>query len=140
MRRLFIQAVVLLVAGARPSAEPGLRVVVNESNPIASLSREELSELFLKKTTGWPDGTVVLPVDQFEDSEAREAFNRDIHKKSLSAVRAYWQQRIFSGRDVPPPEKDSDAAVIAFVKRNRGGIGYVMSPLVYGVRVVPVRK
>ena len=140
MKRLFIQAVVLLVAGARPSAEPGLRVVVNEANPIASLSREELSELFLKKTTGWPDGQLVVPVDQLEDSEAREAFNRDIHHKSGGAVKNYWQQRIFSGRDVPPPEKDSDAAVIAFVKRHRGGIGYVMSPLVYGVRVVPVRK
>ena len=141
MKRFLLQLGVLLLLAAKPAAEPGLRVVVNENNRVSSFSREELSELFLKKTTVWPDGTVVLPVDQFEDSETRAAFNRDIHGKSGGAVRAYWQQRIFSGRDVPPPEKDSDAAVIAFVRRNRGGIGYVMSPAPGpGVRFVPVRS
>jgi ABC-type phosphate transport system substrate-binding protein len=141
MKRPLLQAAVILLAGASLPAELGLRVVVNEANPVFSLSREAVSELFLKKTTSWSDGTVVLPVDQFEDSEAREAFNRDFHHKSGKAVRAYWQQRIFSGRDVPPPEKDGDASVIAFVRRNRGAIGYLTTAgAVSGVKIVAVGK
>jgi hypothetical protein len=46
-------------------------------------------------------------------------------KRTVAAVRSYWQQRIFSGRDVPPPELDSDASVIAYVERTPGAVGYV---------------
>jgi ABC-type phosphate transport system substrate-binding protein len=141
MKRPFLHAVVIFLAGASLPAELGLRVVVNEANPVSSLSRAEVSELFLKKTTSWPDGTVVLPVDQFEDSEARQVLNREVHHKSGKAVRAYWQQRVFSGRDVPPPEKDTDASVIAFVLRNRGAIGYVTTAgAVSGVKIVAVAR
>jgi ABC-type phosphate transport system substrate-binding protein len=132
---------IALFAAAAHGAEPGFHVMVNEANPVSSLSREELSDLFLKKKSIWPDGSLVLPVDQLEETEVREAFNREIHRKSGSAVRAYWQQRIFSGRDVPPPEKETDANVIVYVRRNRGAIGYISanSPAAGG-KIVPVRK
>ena len=58
----------------------------------------------------------------------------------FNAVRSYWQQRIFSGRDVPPPEADSDLAVLRYVKENAGAIGYVSDvPNIQGVRVVTVK-
>jgi len=131
----------LLVADAARGAGPSMRVVVNEANPVSSLSRDELSDRFLKKVSSWADGTLVLPVDQAEDAAVRDTFTREILRKSSSAVRAYWQQRIFSGRDIPPLQKDDDAAVLAFVRRNRGAIGYVSAeaPLA-GVKVVVVRK
>jgi ABC-type phosphate transport system substrate-binding protein len=40
-------------------------------------------------------------------------------------VKSYWQQQIFSGRDVPPPEKQTENDVVAFVRSNPGAIGYV---------------
>ena len=43
----------------------------------------------------------------------------------MSAVANYWQRQIFSGRGTPPPIKESDAEVIAFVAANPGAIGYV---------------
>jgi hypothetical protein len=58
----------------------------------------------------------------------------------VGAVRSYWQQRIFSGRDVPPPELDSDEAVVAFVARSPGGIGYVSAATkLSGVRELALR-
>jgi hypothetical protein len=41
---------------------------------------------------------------------------------------------------VPPPEKDDDAAVLAFVRHNRGAIGYVSAhaPMT-GVKTIMVR-
>jgi ABC-type phosphate transport system substrate-binding protein len=132
---------IALLAATALGAEPAIRVVVNEANQVSSLSREELSDLFLKKSSAWPNGELVLPVDQFDKTEIREGFNRHIHRKTNAAVRAYWQQRIFSGRDIPPPEKESDAAVIAFVRRNPGAIGYVSADApVAGVKIMAVRK
>jgi hypothetical protein len=46
-------------------------------------------------------------------------------KRSVAAVRNYWQQRIFSGRGVPPPELDSDEEIVAYVLKHRGAVGYV---------------
>jgi len=141
MTRLFLLLTTLLLADAAGGAEPGLRVVVNEANPVTSLSREELADLFLKKVSSWGDGTLVLPVDQLEETAVRENFNREILRKSSNAVRAYWQQRIFAGRDIPPPERESDGAVLAFVRRNRGAIGYVSAESsTAGVKALTVRR
>ena len=137
MRRLIL---LTILVGAVPGAPPELRVVVNEANPVSSLSRQEVSDLFLKKTSRWAQLGLVMPVDQPEGAAVRETLNREIHHKSLSAVRAYWQQRIFSGRDVPPPEKDGDAEVLSFVRKNPGAIGYISSSAsAAGVKVVGVR-
>ena len=46
-------------------------------------------------------------------------------RRSPEAVRNYWQQRIFTGRGVPPPELASDEAVLAYVREHRGAVGYV---------------
>src|SRR3954467_6143701 len=72
-------------------------VVVGQSNAISSLTREQASKLFLKKVATWDDGREVLPVDLPETSRVREAFTKDVMHRSVSAVRAYWQQQIFSG-------------------------------------------
>jgi hypothetical protein len=55
-------------------------------------------------------------------------------------VRSYWQQRIFSGRDVPPPELDSDDAVIGFVSKYAGAVGYVSGAAkLVGVRELGIK-
>ena len=104
-----------------------LRIVVHPSNATRSDAPSFLADAFLKKVTRWPSGETIRPLDQIPSSPVRRLFSRSILKKTVTAVRSYWQQRIFSGRDVPPPELDSDAAVIAYVERNPGAVGYVSS-------------
>jgi ABC-type phosphate transport system substrate-binding protein len=100
-------------------------VIVNHANALNSDPQRDLADRFLKKLTRWPDGKPTLPVDQRPDSEVRKAFSKSILHRSATAVRNYWQQRIFSGRGVPPPEFDSDAAVVAYVRKHPGAVGYV---------------
>ena len=71
----------------------------------------------------------------------RSSFSQQIHRKATPAVKAYWQQMIFSGREVPPPEKASPKDVVAFVSANRGGVGYVPAgtPLGEGVKTLDVK-
>jgi ABC-type phosphate transport system substrate-binding protein len=100
-------------------------VIVNHRNPASSASSEFLADAFLKKATRWDGGESIHPVDQSVESSVRRAFSAGVLRRSVGAVRAYWQQRIFSGRDVPPPEVDSDEAVVRYVSKYAGGIGYV---------------
>jgi hypothetical protein len=61
-------------------------------------------------------------------------------RKSVAQVLAYWQQQIYAGRAVPPPEKRIDA-VVAFVGSHEGAIGYVPDDAgTPDVKVVGVRE
>lgn len=113
------------LAPRRASAQTGFVVVVNVTNPASSIGRSQLAALFTKKEQSWGDGTPAFPVDLPADDPTREAFTAAIHGKSAQAIRAYWQQQIFSGRQVPPPERDSDEQVLAYVRTTVGAVGYV---------------
>jgi ABC-type phosphate transport system substrate-binding protein len=132
-------AVFLILASANVWAQAkSYKVIVNPSNPISSMSREDVSRIFLKKTTKFPDGRGASPVDLSVNSSTRENFSKDVHGKPASAVEAYWQQLIFSGRDVPPAQK-SESGALDFVRSNENGIGYVSAGTdTAGVRVISV--
>ena len=69
-----------------------------------------------------------------------ESFAQTVHGRSGSAVKSYWQKRLFSGRGVPPPEMGSNAEVVAYVERNPGAIGYVRAgQALRGVKRIDVR-
>lgn len=133
--------VVGVVAGPASAAEP-FQIVVHESNPVSSLTALEVSKMFLKKIGRWEGGTRVLPVDLVETSAVRRGFSWQIHGKDTSAVKAYWQRMIFSGRDVPPPEKSSVQDVLDYVREHEGAIGYVPAgtSLGEGIKSVKVRQ
>lgn len=127
--------------GATAQQVPEFRVVVHPDSPIEALSVDELSKMFLKRSTRWNDDTPVRVVDQPGDKPVREAFSRAVHGRSAKAIVAHWQQQIFSGRAVPPPELASDDLVTSYVSVHPGAIGYV-SPgtSVRDVKVVEVRR
>jgi ABC-type phosphate transport system substrate-binding protein len=116
-------------------------VIVHPSNPVGSLGRTEASRLFLRSATQWPNGESVKPVDLAKTSPIRAAFTKEILGRSMGAIDQYWTQSVFSGRAVPPPEKRSDADVVAFVRENPGAIGYVsQGASIDGVKRVTVKE
>lgn len=110
-------------------------VVVNSENPATSIARDRLSGILLKRIATWPDGKPAEPVDLPAGDHVRVAFTKSVHGKSVGAVRAFWQQQIFSGRDVPPPEKANEADVLEFVGKHAGAVGYVSATMTLGANV-----
>ncbi len=137
-------ALVLLVAAlfARPASAQGtlsFQVIVNAANPVASLTREETSRLFLRKVVTWKAGDAVRPVDQEEDSPVRRSFSKSIHHRDIPGVKKYWQELTFTGQGVPPVERANDGEVVAFVAASRGAIGYVAPSAALGRKVRAIR-
>ena len=119
-------ASVLGSSRAGRAADPAaFRVIVHLNNPLHAAEKAFVGDAFLKKVTRWGNGEVIRPVDLHADNGVRRRFSDAVLKRSVGAVRSYWQQRIFSGRDVPPPEVESDDNVVAFVAKYPGAIGYV---------------
>lgn len=101
------------------------RVIVNARSPIESLDRRSLANMFLKKVRRWPEDGAILPVDLGAESPARRHFSEEVLNRSVAGVKSYWQQLIFSGRDLPPPELATDEEVIQYVSKTPGAIGYI---------------
>lgn len=134
----------LLVAAlglaARPAAAQEFKVIVNASNPASSLPADVVAKLFLKQSTSFPGGAAATPVEPAKSSPARAAFAKAVLGRSVQKLDTYWQQQIFSGKDIPPVSKSTDDEVVAFVKANPGAIGLVSgSAATAGVKVIAVK-
>jgi ABC-type phosphate transport system substrate-binding protein len=119
---LSVLTVTVLAEQAGPRAYV---LIVHPANPFALVRRTFVADAYLKRISRWSNGKVLHPADQQHGSPIREAFSNSIVGRSAAAVRAYWQQRIFSGLDVPPPQFHTDAEVVSYVLGHEGAIGYV---------------
>ncbi|HEY4241321.1 MAG TPA: hypothetical protein VGM88_15980 [Kofleriaceae bacterium] len=119
---LAIACATSVVAAAEPTS---FVVIVNAHNPVRSLDKRTIANAFLKKERHWGDDSPILPVDQKPGASVRSRFTDAILDRPAASVRTYWSQLVFSGRGTPPPELDSDAAVIEYVGSHAGAIGYV---------------
>jgi ABC-type phosphate transport system substrate-binding protein len=124
--------------GARATSPPAYVVIVHPANPTTSMNRRFLADAFLKKTTRWDNGETIRPVDQAPESSVRRRFSDEVLKRSVAAVRNYWQQIIFAGRGVPPPELSGDEEVIKYVTDHAGAVGYVSGSNTGGAKVITV--
>jgi hypothetical protein len=115
-------------------------VIAHPDSAAREVSEEFVAQAFLKRVTRWPDGKPIKPVDLHGDARVRGAFSSSLLKRSVTAMRSYWQQRIFSGRELPPPELASDDDVVRYVRANEGALGYVSAGTpVHDAKVLTVR-
>lgn len=131
---------VLVTAPLSPAAQEPYQLIVNAANPVVELPTGDVARLFLRTTRTWKNGVPAQPVDQSLSSPVRMQFVKQVLGQTRGEVQDYWLKRMFSGTEVPPPVRDSDVAVIEYVRANSGGIGYVAGsgPLPTGVKPVRV--
>jgi ABC-type phosphate transport system substrate-binding protein len=104
--------------------------VVSAKNPVASLSKNQVVDIFLGKTNRFPDGSQAVTIDQDEGSAAREEFYLKFADKSPAQIKAFWSKIIFTGRGQPPQEVSNDAEVKKFIAKHPDAIGYIDQKLV----------
>jgi ABC-type phosphate transport system substrate-binding protein len=120
-----LASVAALLPPAAGAAGEGFVVIVNQANPVGRLSRAEISRLFLKRSTTWPDGRTATLCDLSSTSPTRKAFSQGVHGKAAWVVVAFWQQEIASGRSQPPVVCPSEQAALETVRRQAGAVAYV---------------
>ena len=130
MKKLGVMILALALIGlcqvpAAAQEKTSFVVIVHPDNPAKSVSKKKVSRLLLKELAKWDGGLAAQPVDLDSNSDVRRDFSRDVHGRSVSSIKNYWQRQIFSGRAVPPPEVANDTAVISHVSSHPGAIGYV---------------
>jgi ABC-type phosphate transport system substrate-binding protein len=95
-------AIGLLLSLAGGAAMADVVAVVSSKSPLATLSKNQVTEIFLGKTTRFPDGTQAMPIDQQEGSATRDEFYALFAGRSAAEIKSHWTKIIFTGRGKPP--------------------------------------
>lgn len=113
------------ISAETTAAETPYQIIVNPANRIDAVDRDFVRNAFLKKVATWRNDTTIRPANLSRRFPLRDRFAREVLKKTPVQLKSYWNQQVFSGKGVPPPEFHSEAAVISYVLSNRGAIGYL---------------
>ena len=131
----FVMSLSLALPAA--SAAQDVVAVVSAKSPVKELSSGQVADIFLGKTTRFPDGSPAVPIDLQEESNLREKFYAQYTGKSPAQVKAHWSKIIFTGRGQPPKQAADSAEAKRLVADNPRGIAYIDNSLIDGsVRVV----
>ena len=140
MHRLGCIAIGLALSLGAGGATGDVVAVVSARNPVTTLSKNQVVDIFLGKASRFPDGSPAVPVDQAEGAAARDEFYAKFAGKSPAQLKAHWSKIIFTGRGQPPREVSNDAAVKKFITEHPNSIGYIEKNLVDGsVKVLSVQ-
>jgi len=108
-------------------------VVVSAKSAVATLSKEQVADLFVGKTQQLGGASAAL-VDQ---AELKEDFYTKATGRNAAQIKATWAKLLFTGKGNPPKEVSGNAEVKKFVAGNPAAIGYIDKAAVDGsVKVV----
>lgn len=142
IKRLTILAVVavMLMAGLVMAEEkqPIIAIVVGNQENVAELklSSKNLNLIYWRKQRFWPQGLRVKPVNLRSQNALRKQFSETVLGSAPNTQIDYWNGQYFNGVQ-PPHSVKSEEAVIRYVTKTKGAIGYVNACLI-DKRVTPV--
>lgn len=114
----------LLVWGSARAVEE-IAVIVAADAPPIELEQGSLRDIYLKKIFVDVAGRKLVPVNLPPDNPLRRTFSLALFHAAGDEFQGYWNQRYFHGV-FPPYVLASQAAVVRFVARTPGAIGYVL--------------
>jgi ABC-type phosphate transport system substrate-binding protein len=138
--RFLVYSGALLWAALAPAHAQDVVAVVSARSPVTALNAGQVADIFLGKTSRFPDGTQAVPIDLGEDSPARDRVYAQYTGKSPAQVKAHWSKIIFTGRGQPPRQAASASEAKKLIAENPHAIGYIEPAQVdNSVRVLAAR-
>lgn len=107
------------------AASAQIAVVAGAKSTATTLTREQVSALFLGKSSQLPGAGIPLLIDQTETVDTRQIFYSKVTEKTPSQVKAVWSRLVFSGKGSPPKEVANSTEVKKLVNTNPDAIGYI---------------
>ena len=119
----FALAAALTLGAATVQAD--VVVIVSAKSAVGSLTKGQVSDLFLGKAATFPGGGQAVPVDQADGAGDRDDFHGKVTGKSGAQLKSYWSKLVFSGKATPPKEVPNAAEAKKLIAANPSMIGYV---------------
>ncbi len=107
----------------------GVTFVVNPSGADASLSGDDLKSVLLGNKVKWDSGGVIK-LAVLSSGTAHDKVMQDYAQRSAAQFDNYWKKLVFTGKGVMPQIAADDAAMIEYVAKTPGALGYVSTSAV----------
>lgn len=120
-----VTAILLLSMVYTQAGAAQVVVIVHPDNPLSTLTRSQLVDIYMGRSMNFPHGEKALPIDLSSSSKIRESYYQMLIHKSISQVNAFWARLMFSGRATPPQVLPDNASVIDEVMNNPSAIAYI---------------
>jgi ABC-type phosphate transport system substrate-binding protein len=117
-----------LASGLGWSATPAVAdvvAVVSVKSPITALSKSQVTDIFLGRTSRFPDGTQAVPIDQSEGTAVQEEFYAHFAGRTIAQIKAHWSRIIFTGRGQPPKAVANTNELKQLLAHDPRAIGYL---------------
>jgi ABC-type phosphate transport system substrate-binding protein len=123
MKRIYILGLTAALLSIS-NAHADLYIIANKELPIAQLEKSDIAAIYLLKKKHWENGDDIMPINLPATADARNRFTAEIFDSTPEKLGSYWDKMLFKG-EMPPVTQSSEQAVIMFVERIKGAIGYV---------------
>lgn len=120
--RLLAAASLLALSG---SLHAEVVVIVHRSHPVASMTADQVAQIYMGASTTFPTGGTATPLDQPEGSPTRDEFLAKVLDKTPAQFKAVWSRLIFSGKGTRPKTLAGSAEVRSAVAADPAAIGFV---------------
>ena len=121
-KRLAVAAAMLMAVSA---ARADIVVVVSAKSSVGKLTKDQVADVFLGKSTALPGASQAVPLDQAAGSKVRDEFYTKVTGQTQAQVKTTWAKLSFSGKGTPPKALASDDEVKQQLAANPNAIGYV---------------
>lgn len=116
---IFVLAILLPIPLIAESPDD-LVVFVNTKSSVATITPEELKQIFLKKRTRWPGGDKIDCINSPEGSAERTLFRNKILGMSKTEETTYWQNQKLRMQLSPPIQISNTTKAVFRLKRSVG--------------------
>lgn len=96
------------------SAASGIALIVNPSNPLKNISKDEIIHLFPNKTDK-AQKIKLTPIIQTTFQSIRIASDEAVLGKTRSKSKVYWSRIIFTSAGTPPQQMENSKEVIEWI-------------------------
>jgi ABC-type phosphate transport system substrate-binding protein len=122
----------MLLLNAAAAMAGDVVIIVSAKSAVTALSRSQVADIFLGRTSRFPNGGNAVPIDQAEGSPVRDEFYLSLTGRSAAQLKAYWSKIIFTGRGQPPPSMASALATRQRIAADPNAIGYIERSMLDG--------
>ncbi|WP_017443823.1 hypothetical protein [Gayadomonas joobiniege] len=100
-------------------------VAVPLPNPVKSLTRRQIIDIYMGRYDTFPNGEPAFPIDYPSGSKIKQQFYLKLVNLPETKIRSYWSRLHFSGRARPPYSIDSRDELFKIIKLKPNSLFYL---------------
>ena len=125
---------------ASPSGIEEIKIVANPGIAVSEISHDDLNRIFLMTKTSLPGAGHVEPVLETGGPVHKE-FLKEYIGRTNAALMTYYRSLVFTGKASIPRTFSSETALIEYIAKTKGAIGYVSANAnTAGVKTMRVKE